>query len=106
MRIIVAFDFKEGDSVGVEAVINDLLEELSEKTLVWRTYEPSELDLPAETKMNDLDMPLLLELILNSAVNISGNDSEDYSSNFKDMLEIDMYADKLSDILFSKIHGV
>lgn len=106
MRIIVAFDFLEGDSVGVEAVINDLLEELSERTLVWRTYEPTELDLPETSKMSDLDVPLLLELILNSAVNISGNDSEDYSDNLKDILDLEIFSEKLSDILFEKRYGV
>ncbi len=106
MRIIVAFDFLEGDSVGVEAVINDLLEELSERTLVWRTYDPTNLDLPETSKMSDLDVPTLLELILNSAVNLSGNDSEDYSNSLVDILDLEIFSDKLSDLLFSKIHGV
>lgn len=105
MRIIVAFDFLEGDSVGVEAVINDLLEELSERTLVWRTYDPTKL--VAETsKMSDLDVPRLLELILNSAVNLSGNDSEDYSNSLIDILDLEIFSDKLGDLLFSKKYGV
>ena len=106
MRIIVAFDFKEGDSVGVEAVINDLLEELSERTLVWRTYNPTELDLPETSKMNDLDVSRLLELILNSAVNISGVDSEDYSDKLKDVLDLEIFSDRLGDVLFSERYGL
>jgi hypothetical protein len=106
MRIIVAFDFKEEDSVGVEAVIFDLLEELSEKTLVCRTYDPTELDLPETSRMRDLDVPLLLELILSSILNLAGNDSKDFSDNLKDILDLEIFTDRLSETLFSERYGL
>ena len=102
MRIIVAFDFMEEDANAIEILVNRLLEDLSERTLVWSTYDSDKYWLDEKIPLSSLSKDFLLKALLDRAVNMIGNDDEEH---LIDVLDIGIFADRISELDIEKRYG-
>lgn len=108
MRVVIAFDLREGDADEVTSIFDYVLEKFSSKTLVRSIYDPEIFNFSEKMLVDDIDGDLLMEGIVDKIVTIMGYEESNISSypnKLSHTLDLSIFADKLGEVTFEETHG-
>jgi hypothetical protein len=108
MRLVVAFDFAEGDVNEVTENLDVILENHSSRTFVQRVYNPDEYAFSERMLLNEIPEDALIGAIIDRLLIIGVENTSSptsYPNKLSRVLDVSIFSDRLSEIIFEDQQG-